>query len=356
MLDKEGRTVRHFDDVIFVPIVLESSQAHTAFLIYEWNSQSTVVDQRIDMDQTPAPTTSRILWVLDQSKKNEHVSLPSFAKHFNYTDRVSANEAFLVLINSSKINERRRKRLEKALAEFKTNREEEFWTNVQTKLNTRVSAKKAAVITQQVGLQQAKYEYTQHSLSQERASQEHHLETLAESEGDTEEGGDDREKSATEGNQETIEEVEGMLSYSMITPFYTLIDYIYRKVRGESAVLPRIPSIISSNHKEMFECAQQMLLDDEAPASRSKGSKTQELVLNKDLLVLLSGIINTIPTGAVDNLSLAAKIKSQSALPSFQVKEEPVILLLEDMLLALCPGFDNDPYAVPHLPSLQQWI
>ncbi|KAI7828825.1 hypothetical protein BC939DRAFT_443053 [Gamsiella multidivaricata] len=336
------------------------------------------------MDQTPAPTTSRILWVLDQSKKNEHVSLPSFAKHFNYTDRVSANEAFLVLINSSKINERRRKRLEKALAEFKTNREEEFWTNVQTKLNTRVSAKKAAVITQQVGLQQAKYEYTQHSLSQERASQEHHLETLAESEGDTEEGGDDREKSATEGsrpshssgrnlammipinymhclsflkgNQETIEEVEGMLSYSMITPFYTLIDYIYRKVRGESAVLPRIPSIISSNHKEMFECAQQMLLDDEAPASRSKGSKTQELVLNKDLLVLLSGIINTIPTGAVDNLSLAAKIKSQSALPSFQVKEEPVILLLEDMLLALCPGFDNDPYAVPHLPSLQQWI
>ncbi|KAK3808267.1 MAG: hypothetical protein J3Q66DRAFT_416783 [Benniella sp.] len=109
-------------------------------------------------------------------------------------------------------------------------------------------------------------------------------------------------------------------------PFKPLIEYIFKKVRGDDAHLPQVPASISYNHSEMFE-------------------------------VILSGIINTVSPSMTD-LILSDTIMSNSELPTFtkEAHQEAVKGIVRDMLHALCPGIESDSLAVPHLEELQKWV
>ncbi|KAF9896011.1 hypothetical protein BX616_008320, partial [Lobosporangium transversale] len=148
-------------------------------------------------------------------------------------------------------------------------------------------------------------------------------------------------------SEEAIDELEGLDDLKE-NPFHSLIEYIYTRVRGLPADIPVVPPRISNNHAEMFERARQILLDDNTPEKKS-------FLLSKDVLVLASGIIDTV-SDANHNLSLNAEIQKYSLLPSFSVVEEYVKELMDAMHRALCPGDDRNPLATPDLSKLKMWI
>lgn len=91
-------------------------------------------------------------------------------------------------------------------------------------------------------------------------------------------------------------------------------------------------------------------------ASLFKWSTSQILysacLIKKKNSVLLSGIINTLSPG-VQAFTLSPKIKSESLVPSLSSRLPTIESLLSELLLALCPGMDKDPYAEATLTGLQ---
>ncbi|KAF9913632.1 hypothetical protein BX616_009802 [Lobosporangium transversale] len=109
-------------------------------------------------------TEQYISWALDNRSDKEHVSLPSFVKKFNFTNKESANEAYLSLITSTNIHHMRRKRLHGAYMAFKERCEERFWAIRDMKIADRMlivksatAAKKAGAIIQDSGLREVSF-------------------------------------------------------------------------------------------------------------------------------------------------------------------------------------------------------
>ncbi|KAF9189011.1 hypothetical protein BGZ51_000187 [Haplosporangium sp. Z 767] len=103
----------------------------------------------------------------------------------------------------------------------------------------------------------------------------------------------------------------------------------------------------------------------EEELSRTKSTPFYDLILyvfKKTLTscdiaarVLLSGIINTLSPGA-GSFTLSPKIKSQSLVPSLSQKLPAIEVLLSELLLALCPDLNEDPHAEATLVDLQAKI
>ncbi|KAF9944885.1 hypothetical protein BGZ65_011464, partial [Modicella reniformis] len=102
---------------------------------------------------------SQIQWVLANVETEEQVTFTTFVKRFRFSDKQSATEAYLSLINSSQIRQSRREKLREAFVFFQKNHEEDFWANRALQLNSQTSSKKAAVFVQNVGLRQAESAY-----------------------------------------------------------------------------------------------------------------------------------------------------------------------------------------------------
>ncbi|KAF8926343.1 hypothetical protein BGZ47_002800 [Haplosporangium gracile] len=134
------------------------------------------------------------------------------------------------------------------------------------------------------------------------------------------------------------------------TPFYDLIAYVFLKAKKKSATLPSPLSSalrgLSINYQEMYKAALTYL--------REPGP----VEAKKDVLVLLSGIINTISPNA-RQFSLSKKIMAESRLPELDPQSEihkVVKGLLAELLEALYPDLDKDRYCEPDFVQLQKKV
>ncbi|KAF9991679.1 hypothetical protein BGZ79_004138, partial [Entomortierella chlamydospora] len=153
-----------------------------------------------------------------------------------------------------------------------------------------------------------------------------------------------------EDDAELLEDLEQQLTRAKATPFYDLIKYVFNKVQGKPADLPEVPEKFTSpNFKEMFMYARTELMK----TSLLKRSKSKVFVIDKDVLVALSGIVNTLLPVALQTFTIASTVKSQSLLPELTQRQPAVEDLLRDLLSALCPGISEDPYTEPTLWGLQ---
>ncbi|KAG9071688.1 hypothetical protein KI688_005901 [Linnemannia hyalina] len=142
-------------------------------------------------------------------------------------------------------------------------------------------------------------------------------------------------------------EVQIVCSRAKSTPFYDLIAYVFQKVKKKPAVLPSfIPGGLSSNHKELYKAALDEL------------RKPGPVQAKKDVLVMLSGIINTVvPSGRCFSLSKTIVTSSQlTPVDPNSDTHKAVKEVLERLLNALYPSLEKDRYADPQFVQLQKTI
>ncbi|KAF9545153.1 hypothetical protein EC957_011223 [Mortierella hygrophila] len=139
-------------------------------------------------------------------------------------------------------------------------------------------------------------------------------------------------------------------SRAKATPFYDLIAYVFLKAKKKSATLPSPSSSalcgLSVNYQEMYKAALAYL--------RQPGP----IEAKKDVLVLLSGIINTVSPNA-RRFSLSKKIMTESRLPELDPQSEThkiVKGLLAELLKALYPDLDKDRHCEPDFIQLQKKV
>ncbi|KAF9316352.1 hypothetical protein BG006_003607, partial [Podila minutissima] len=148
---------------------------------------------------------------------------------------------------------------------------------------------------------------------------------------------DDIDKSAAlEGLEEIVEWTPAQSS-----PFYEVARYIYNKVHGKPASLPSVPADLSSNHKQMFERAVDLL--------RKSGDVTR----NKEVFVLVSGIINTVTKSGL-GLHLSERIARESLQGCMTYRSQAITQLMTDLVDALYP--DGDATFDMSMPSLQSFV
>ncbi|KAI1297564.1 hypothetical protein EDD11_007037, partial [Mortierella claussenii] len=97
-------------------------------------------------------------WALDW-KGRQHVYLSSFVSHFGLSDRESASQHFQKLIQSTQIDQKRRRKLQKSYNYFKEHSEEQFWSKHSLRLNTKLSAQKLARAAQDTAVDEAEAAY-----------------------------------------------------------------------------------------------------------------------------------------------------------------------------------------------------
>ncbi|KAG0023831.1 hypothetical protein BGZ80_007853 [Entomortierella chlamydospora] len=112
-----------------------------------------------------------IKWAL-QEVETEHVTIRAFAEKFSYTDRHTAETAYLSIINCTEIPKPRRNRLLQSLATFNANAAETFWTKRATVNKVGVITMKAAVDSVEAGHQQSKIIYRNHFGNEEADRQD----------------------------------------------------------------------------------------------------------------------------------------------------------------------------------------
>ncbi|KAF8949450.1 hypothetical protein BGZ46_005133, partial [Entomortierella lignicola] len=96
---------------------------------------------------------------LEKSPGKEHVSFGNFVRHFNLSDKEAASQAFTLLVNSELIRSERRAKLQNAFEGFCLHHEERFWAERNIQVSSEVTAKKAGVKSQRVGIKQSEIAY-----------------------------------------------------------------------------------------------------------------------------------------------------------------------------------------------------
>ncbi|KAF9196616.1 hypothetical protein BGZ50_009131 [Haplosporangium sp. Z 11] len=113
----------------------------------------------MEISATKSLLQKRVLWALNRKIREEHVSLSNFVHKFSYINRDSAYSAYTALIEDSQIGSRRSKRLEVAFKKFRDNSEAMFWSEMESKLDSTLTSRKAEMITRAVGIRQAALDY-----------------------------------------------------------------------------------------------------------------------------------------------------------------------------------------------------
>ncbi|KAF9537311.1 hypothetical protein EC957_008486 [Mortierella hygrophila] len=114
-------------------------------------------------------------------------------------------------------------------------------------------------------------------------------------------------------------ESELPLSRAKESPFYELVEYIYKKV-----ALPNVPSNLTPIHSEMFRLA------------RDELNKPGDVTKKKHVFCLVSGIVNTLtPIGR--SLSISSAVEASSIAPALQYESPSIRTLQEELLAALYP-------------------
>ncbi|KAG0352049.1 hypothetical protein BGZ54_002983, partial [Gamsiella multidivaricata] len=101
-------------------------------------------------------------WACNKERKKEHASSPNFVKKFDFTDKESANEAYLSFISSHRIRENRRRELHEAYKVFRERNEDIFWerraleiADRRLLINSAIVAKKTAAMAQKASIKEA---------------------------------------------------------------------------------------------------------------------------------------------------------------------------------------------------------
>lgn len=213
----------------------------------------------------------------------------------------------------------------------------DFWTSwkqqlaldkVQRELDTSsaTTAKKTALLAQEACLRESAKSFG--NLKQENTST-----STVSIENDTVVYERDEEQSyQSDSNASTIEPCIALSLSSRTRPFHPLISYVFKKAQDQHAVLlSSIPSDLSGVLREMYSVALKEL------------SKPGSVVDKKDVLVLLSGIINTVaPSGR--RFSISKRISQGSRLrplDSSSADYRDIKDLLEDLLKNLYPAITD---------------
>ncbi|KAG0051491.1 hypothetical protein BGZ90_006743, partial [Linnemannia elongata] len=272
-----------------------------------------------------------------EGQRVEHVSFPSFVKNFTLSDQSSALADYADVLTSSELSAKRRKILQGAHNIFMKSRLPDFWTSwkqqlaldkVQRELDTSsaTTAKKTALLAQEACLRESAKSFG--NLKQENTST-----STVSIENDTVVYEQDEEQSyQSDSNATTIEPCIALSLSSRTRPFHPLISYVFKKAQDQHAVLlSSIPSDLSGVLREMYSVALKEL------------SKPGSVVDKKDVLVLLSGIINTVaPSGR--RFSISKRISQGSRLrplDSSSADYRDIKDLLEDLLKNLYPAITD---------------
>ncbi|KAF9316926.1 hypothetical protein BG003_001414 [Podila horticola] len=125
------------------------------------------------------------------------------------------------------------------------------------------------------------------------------------------------------------------------SPFYELVDFIFKKTQGQDPPLPALPPGLSPTYNEMFRAALQLL--------QEPGDVTRK----KPVFVLVSGIINTLsPVG--QQFTLSPLVEEQSLMACLSYQSKTIHDLRTDLQKALYPDSD-DPSAMS-VESLQRFV
>ncbi|KAF9345756.1 hypothetical protein BGX34_004508, partial [Mortierella sp. NVP85] len=306
-------------------------------------------------------TALHLAWATDKKPKKEHVSFPNFVRKFDITDRKTASEAFSSLISSIHLRQTRRNKLQAAYKTFRERHEDTFWerralTVADKRLVTTSAtiAKETAVIAQKASIKETVSGFKRYRADL-KATEDSDDEIIDDSDTESERAAemspahelDDTAAADVDSPPETKIVTQ---SWMKATPFYDLIAYVFLKVKDESATLPSPASSalneLSINHREIYKAARDYL------------QQPGPVEAKKDAMVLLSGIINTVSPNA-RQFSLSNQIMNESRLPVLDPQSEihkAVTDLLAELLKALCPDLDEDPYCDPDFVSLQKKV
>jgi hypothetical protein len=107
-------------------------------------------------------TKAHLDWALRKEPNVEHVSFKNFVITFGFTDKESAHEAYISLVNSQQIRNKRQVKLQKAYNFFRRRSEDSFWATRTLKVADHMLlvasatvAKKAGAVIQEAGLREA---------------------------------------------------------------------------------------------------------------------------------------------------------------------------------------------------------
>ncbi|KAF9321078.1 hypothetical protein BG006_002685 [Podila minutissima] len=296
-----------------------------------------------------------IAWAKEDRKtvdgrRFEHVSFPSFVKNFVLTDLSSALADYAELLTSSELGARRRQALRCTHDTFTKNRLRDFWTSWTQQLSvdqaqkeldasSAATAKKTAVLAQEASLNESAQSFR--ALKKDNASTtasltaSKTLSTVSIDNAVTEgEQYEDINKRSCESDTDTgtDEPCIALWSSSKTHPFHPLISYVFKSAQGQHAVLPSsIPNNLSCVLREMYSEALKEL------------GQPGPVVAKKDVLVLLSSIINTVALSG-RRFSVSKKISQGSRLPPLDpisADYQCIKALLKDLLKTLHPSTTN---------------
>ncbi|KAF9416615.1 hypothetical protein BGZ76_004620 [Entomortierella beljakovae] len=276
---------------------------------------------------------SRLNWVT----KANNASFPTFVEEFGYEDREMAARDYCSLMENKRLKGAIRDKLLADYSQWISQDPDLFWLERE---NAKKSRNSIALLTGSlIGEASSSAQAT---ISRSKTMAQSNIQAKLPKTWPP------NDHSTTAGcvEDEEIEITCDQLSSAKSTPFYGLIYYLFRKKQGKRSILPAVPRVFSSlNFQEMFTYVKAEL----EKAEEGDPWKIRE----KDALVILSGIINTLSPEALETFTIAPTIKEQSLIPSLEVKHPLIEALIEDLLSALCPGISADPYAESNIWSLQ---
>jgi hypothetical protein len=100
--------------------------------------------------------SSHLNWALNKKPKKEHAFFSSFVRRFDLSDKESAIRAYMALLESPRIRNRRQEKLKRSFKNFQDHHQEKFWSERNLQVNTEVVLNQAGVIVQDGGLLRAK--------------------------------------------------------------------------------------------------------------------------------------------------------------------------------------------------------
>ncbi|KAF9538391.1 hypothetical protein EC957_006863 [Mortierella hygrophila] len=148
-------------------------------------------------------------------------------------------------------------------------------------------------------------------------------------------------------DREELQEIEEAVASGQ-SPFLSLLEHVYKKVQGQESELPPVPSsFVCQKYKELYQYAHNKLL------SREQGKgKSRTYHVDKDVLVALSGIVNTISPSS-QAFTFTTAIKVDSLVTALEEKDAALAELMNELLEAYCPGHEEDPLAPLNIWSLR---
>ncbi|KAK3807706.1 MAG: hypothetical protein J3Q66DRAFT_83286 [Benniella sp.] len=143
-------------------------------------------------------------------------------------------------------------------------------------------------------------------------------------------------------NTERSSVLDPRVARARASPFYGLVDFIFKQAHGQEPPLPSLPPGLSPRHSEMFRAALKLLQ-----------SPDDDINKRKPVLALVSGIVNTLsPIG--QQFTFSPLVEEQSRLACLAYESKTVDELRADLQAALYPD-PEDPAAMS-VESLQKFV